>query len=190
MPILQRPQAMDDFTRAMGLKSERDYYSVGYQQQPGDDDAGVVIAQDPINAPSVFNYYRPGYVPPNTTIATAGLVAPQFQIYNEVSNGSWIRALEIAAEQGYGVEFMPIYERDITTSYTPEIALANNPDALIDRLNVLLMSGQISAALRADVREGINTVTIPATNSADAKRKRVQIAVLLMMSSPEYLVQK
>jgi uncharacterized protein (DUF1800 family) len=179
------------FTRSLGLTSESGYYPVGYLITPGDPDAGVVISQDPFFAPSVFNYYRPGYVPPNTTIATAKLVAPQFQIYNEVSNGSWIRAIEIAAEQGYGSECCNLfYNRDITSAYTPEVALANNPDALIDRLNVLLMSGQISAALRADVREGINTIAIPATNSADAKRKRVQIAVLLMMSSPEYLVQK
>jgi uncharacterized protein (DUF1800 family) len=179
------------FTRSLGLSSESGYYPVGYLITPGDPDAGVVISQDPFFAPSVFNYYRPGYVPPNTTIATAKLVAPQFQIYNEVSNGSWIRAIEIAAEQGYGSECCNLfYNRDITSAYTPEVTLANNPDALIDRLNVLLMSGQISAALRADVREGINTIAIPATNSADAKRKRVQIAVLLMMSSPEYLVQK
>jgi uncharacterized protein (DUF1800 family) len=179
------------FTRSLGLTSESGYYPVGYRITPGDPDAGVVISTDPFFAPSVFNYYRPGYVPPNTTIATAKLVAPQFQIYNEVSNGSWIRAIEIAAEQGYGSECCNLfYNRDITSAYTPEVTLANNPDALIDRLNVLLMSGQISAALRADVREGINTIAIPATNSADAKRKRVQIAVLLMMSSPEYLVQK
>lgn len=179
------------FTRSLGLTSASGYYPVGYRITPGDPDAGVVISTDPFFAPSVFNYYRPGYVPPNTTIATAKLVAPQFQIYNEVSNGSWITALEIAAEQGYGSECCNLfYNRDITTSYTPEIALATNPDALIDRLNTLLMSGQMSAALRADVREAINTVAIPASNSADAKRKRVQIAVLLTMSSPEYLVQK
>jgi uncharacterized protein (DUF1800 family) len=183
------------FARAMNLKSGSGYYGVGNRQIVGDPDAGTAIGQTPLGAPSVFNFFRPGYTPPNTTISKAGLVAPEFQIFNEISTGTWIDALEIAVEQGFGGNCCaPQYWRDITTSYTPELALADRPDALIDRLNLLLLSGQMSKALRDDVRLGIQSVALPSAGSAstlnDAKRRRVQMAVLMTMASPEYLVQK
>jgi endo-chitodextinase len=182
------------FARAMGLTSASGFYAVGYKETPGDPDAGVAIGQDPLNSPSVFNYYRPGYVPPNTSIAAVGLVAPTFQIFNEISTGTWVDAAQIAVEQGFGATCCNLfYNRDITTKYTPEIALADQPTALVDRLNTLLLSGQISSVLRADVIAGINSIAIPSSNAAsiaDAKRRRVQMAVFLMMISPEYLVQK
>jgi hypothetical protein len=36
-----------------------------------------------LRSPSVFNFFRPGYVPPNTRIGQQELVAPEFQIANE-----------------------------------------------------------------------------------------------------------
>src|SRR5262245_22108066 len=49
------------------------------------DDPGTQLGQSPMRSPTVFNFYRPGYVPPNTAIATANLVAPELQIVNEIS---------------------------------------------------------------------------------------------------------
>ena len=44
-----------------------------------------MLGQSPLRSPSVFNFFRPGYVPPNTAIATAGKQAPEFQLHNESS---------------------------------------------------------------------------------------------------------
>src|SRR5256886_6999236 len=49
------------------------------------DDPTASLGQSAMRSPTVFNFYRPGHVPPNTSIATAGLVAPEMQIVNEVS---------------------------------------------------------------------------------------------------------
>ncbi|MGH6624302.1 MAG: DUF1800 domain-containing protein, partial [Burkholderiaceae bacterium] len=49
------------------------------------DSASFSLGQQPMRAPSVFNFYRPGYVPPNSGIATASLVAPEFQIIGETA---------------------------------------------------------------------------------------------------------
>jgi uncharacterized protein (DUF1800 family) len=38
-------------------------------------DPATALGQSPLRSPSVFNFYRPGYVPPNTSIARAKLVA-------------------------------------------------------------------------------------------------------------------
>ena len=35
-------------------------------------ESDTLLGQSPLRAPSVFNFFRPGYVPPNTAIATAG----------------------------------------------------------------------------------------------------------------------
>jgi hypothetical protein len=55
---------------------------------------------------------------------------------------------------------------------------------LVDSLNVLLMSGQMSANMRSIV---INAVTqIPAANTLE----RAQTAVHLIVTSPEFVIQK
>ncbi len=178
------------FARSFKLVSRSGDYGVSPRMVPGDPDASVVLGQDPLGAPSVFNYFRPGFTPPNTSISAASLVAPQFQITNETTVGNWIFSLEIAAEQGFGRDSDSPFSADIETTYSAEVPLADRPDVLIDRINTLLFAGQMSQTLRADVREGINTVAMPSTNQANARRKRVQLAILLAMSSPEYLVQK
>ena len=40
--------------------------------------AGEQLGQSPLRAPSVFNFFRPGYVPPGTALATADATAPEF----------------------------------------------------------------------------------------------------------------
>ena len=41
------------------------------------DNAGSSLGQTAMRSPSVFNFYRPGYVAPGTQAAAAGLVAPE-----------------------------------------------------------------------------------------------------------------
>ena len=48
------------------------------------------LGQSPLRSPSVFNFFRPGYVPPHTALAEAELVAPEFQIHNESTTASYI----------------------------------------------------------------------------------------------------
>ncbi|MFK8024691.1 MAG: DUF1800 family protein [Ilumatobacter sp.] len=51
------------------------------------------LGQQPFDANSVFNFYRPGYVPPQSPLGDAGLVAPEMQIANETSAIGWINYL-------------------------------------------------------------------------------------------------
>jgi hypothetical protein len=43
----------------------------------------------PFGSPSVFNFYRPGYVPPQTTLGNLGLTAPELQITTPESQTIW-----------------------------------------------------------------------------------------------------
>jgi len=158
------------------------------------DDPQTRLAQTPMRSPTVFNFFRPGYTPPNTSIAQAGLVAPELQIAHEVSVAGYLNYMRGWA----GVNTT----RDIQQNYSAELAVADNAGALVDRVNLLLMSGQMSDALRTQIVAGINGRAIPAptrnsagaiTNQAaidQAKRDRVSIAVFLTLASPDYLAQK
>lgn len=151
------------------------------------DDPLNSLGQTPMRSPSVFNYYRPGYVPPNTAIAATGMVAPEMQITGETSVVGYLNFMRDAIPNGTGSS------RDIKSAYDVELSLADSPDRLVDRVSLLLMANQMSAELRGQILTAINSVTISTTNAtaaATARKNRVNLAIFLAMASPEYLVQK
>ena len=160
--------------------------------------------QRPFNSPSVFNFFRPGYVPPGTALVPGGATAPEFQIINETTVSQWVNMIELIASNGIYVVWPGVAGfpnpyagpyagdgHDINTAYAPEIALALDPVALVRRLNLLLCAGQLSADTQtrivAMLTDGSN---LSATSSAEEKRWRVSSAVVLVMCSPDYIVQK
>ena len=113
-------------------------------------------------------------------------MSPELQLANEVSVAGYLNYLR-------GSWLNVNTNRDIQLDFSAELALAGNPTALVDRLDLLLMSGQMSAALRDQIITAINGRSIPTTNQTNidaARRDRVFIGILLTMASPEYLVQK
>ena len=52
--------------------------------------AGTQLGQSPLRSPTVFNFFRPGYVPPATALSP-GAVAPEFQLVNESSVGGYLK---------------------------------------------------------------------------------------------------
>ncbi len=151
------------------------------------DDPLSGLGQTPMRSPSVFNFYRPGYVPPNSSIAAAGLVAPEMQITGETTVVGYLNFMRDVIPNGTGSS------RDVKPDYSAELALAATPEQLVDRMNLLLMANQMSATLRSQILDAINSVAIPAgtgTNVDTARKNRVSLAVFLTMASPEYLAQK
>ncbi|MFN0041102.1 MAG: DUF1800 family protein [Burkholderiales bacterium] len=150
------------------------------------DNAGDSLGQSAMRSPSVFNFYRPGYVPPNTAIAAAGLVAPEFQIIHETSVVGYSNFMRSVVQSGAGAN----NPRDIQPDYVAELALANDPDRLIDRIDLLLTYGTLSAETRIAIRDAVNSVQINAANPTPGRQNRVYLATLFALSSPEFLVQK
>ena len=146
------------------------------------DSASFSLGQQPWRSPSVFNFFRPGYVPPNTAIATAELVAPEFQLLGETAVAGYTNYMQVAIQAGAGTGS----PRDVRADYTSDIALAGNADALLDRVNRCLMYGTMDTALRNDLRTAINAIAM----TGNGPTNRVYTAILLTMASPEYLVQK
>ncbi|WPB55972.1 DUF1800 domain-containing protein [Xylophilus sp. GOD-11R] len=156
------------------------------------------LGQSPLRAGSVFNFFRPGYVPPLTAIASNGLVAPEFQILNETSVSAYINFMQTTIRYGIYVRQPAVPQMpssgasayDMTADYSAELALVTDAAALMGRLNLILAGGQISATSIANMVAALNATPITATSTAESKLDRIAAAVLMTMASPEYLVQK
>ena len=102
------------------------------------------LGQSMGRSPTVFNFFRPGYSPPSTAIATAGLVAPEFQIANEQSVVAYVNYMQALVANGTG---------DVKPDYTDLAAKAADSAALVDEVNLVLAANQLSAAT-VDVDQG------------------------------------
>ena len=106
-PVLRFTQ----MARAFGIQSSGPLWRIGDLSDPARE-----LGQSPLRAPSVFNFYRPGYVPPHTSLATAQLVAPEFQITTDTSVPGIVNTL-----QAFMKSAAPRLEPELTL---PELPLA------------------------------------------------------------------
>ena len=181
--------------RAFNYRSDTGYWRVGNTENPA-----TSLGQAPLRSPSVFNFYRPGYVPPGTQAASAKLVVPEMQITHESSVAGYVNAMRDNVSAGVGsfnatAGGVPVNRRDIQPDFAPELALASDPAALVDRVLARLTYGNTSDAFRAELVQAVGSITLPAatainqTQVDNAKRNRVNAALLLVLVSPEFIVQ-
>jgi uncharacterized protein (DUF1800 family) len=136
------------------------------------------LGQSPLRSPSVFNFFRPGYMPPNTAMADKGLVAPEFQIVNETTTAGYLNFMLGAVKSGVN---------DVKPQYGALLAKADDAAALVSALNLRLTANQLSPATVTLIQTAV--AGLAATTDAQ-KLNRVQAAVYLTMAAPEYLIQK
>jgi len=174
-PVLRFTQ----WARNFGATSRTGNWTIANLSNPG-----TSLGQSPLRAPSVFNFYRPGYVPANTAIATNALVAPEFQIVTEVSVAGYINFMASAIGSVNGVN------NDVKAAYTGELAIVSDTTALLNRLSLLLSGNQLSDTTKATIKAALDATTVTDTSSLADKQRRVYLATLLVFASPDYLVQK
>ena len=179
--------------RTFGISSARNSWKIDDLSEPA-----TRLGQSPMHSPSVFNFFRPGYVPPSTALSASQTPAPEFQLVNESSVGGYLNYMQGVIRNGVYVNApdVPFSSSnttngyDITAAYTAELALALDANALVNRVNLLLCAGQLSAASQSLIVSALNATPLTATSSDSARRDRVAAAVLLVMASAEYLIQK
>jgi hypothetical protein len=141
-------------------------------------DAAKGLAQSPLRSPSVFNFFRPGYVPPNTALDDQALEAPEFQIANESSVVGCINYLQRAVAGSIA---------DLSPDYGPLMPIADDAGALLAELNLVLAANQLSAATLSTLATAVGTM---AGGSDTTRRARINAALVLVLAAPEYIVQK
>lgn len=180
-PLLRLTQ----FWRAYDGKAASGVY--GAQTPNFNGGAPAVFGQGPGQSPSVFNFFSPFYAPPGE-ISDLGLVAPELQLATEflntqVTNYFWRQALLYTTRQ----TTLPANQMYIDTR--DEIALVANADTLVDLVARKLLgdAAQLPAPLKAEIAAQVNRTT-PTT---DANRNtRVADAIYLIVTSPEYVLQR
>jgi len=189
-PVLR----LSAFLRAFPHASDTGAYKVGNTDNPG-----TQLGQSPLRSPSVFNFYRPGFVPPGTLTAARNLVAPELQIASETSAAGYVNYMRDNLSAGVGItNGAPFNRRDLQGNYTAELALAADAAALVERVSTRLAYGAAGAALKADIAAAVGSIAIPVLNTGGtnqaaidtAKRNRVNAAILLTLASPEFVVLK
>jgi uncharacterized protein (DUF1800 family) len=159
------------WARAFKANSASNAWAIGNTSDPA-----TRLGQSPLRSPSVFNFFRPGYVPPGSAIASAGLVAPEFQLTNESSTVGYLNFMQTVVSKGVG---------DVKADYGALLPLANDAGTLLAELNTVLAAGQLSGPTLNLLRPAINA--LPA-NSDAARLNRVYAAVLLVLAAPEFII--
>jgi len=128
---------------------------------------------------SVFNYYPPDYVLPDKTN-----IAPEFAIQN---SSTAINRYNFANALSFGT-IAPLSTLPGAIGTTPDwsalSALAGDPNALLDKLDALLMHGTMPAAMRASIVPAINAI------AATDPLTRAKTAFYLLTTSPQYQVER
>lgn len=165
------------------------------------------LFQHPYRAPSVFNFYRPGYTVPGSSSADYGLVAPELQLVNAGSvtgyinfmtefllfEPEWINVDELQAE--LDEEGIQLNAENALTSFTPDYQLereiASDIEQLLDYLDLKLTFGTLTAETRSAIADMLQDVPLDDGDTENGGAEdRVRLAILMIMTSPDYLVQR
>jgi uncharacterized protein (DUF1800 family) len=147
------------------------------------------LGQHPMRAPSVFNYYRPGYIAPSTEAARANMTAPEFQITNESSSIGYLNFMtDFAFDRGWQPDgetptFVP--------NYSEELAYGDDMQALVEHLDLIMTGARMPLDERdalADVLDTVRIRTSTPEHETDDRFQRVAVAVALVANSPAYSV--
>ena len=162
---------LTNWARSFGATSASNAWAIGDTSNPS-----TRLAQSAGRSQTVFNFFRPGYVPANTPIAAAGLVAPEFQLVNEQSAVGYINFMQLVVADTVG---------DVKADYSDLTSIATDSAALVDEVNLRLAANQLGASTITAIRNAVDSVS-PTTASGPVNR--VAIAILLTLASPDYLV--
>ncbi len=147
------------------------------------------LGQGPLQARSVFNFFRPDFSP-NGLLNDNGLNAPEFQIINEntmVSSTNLFNQLieKFSTDQAFTPALEQLSEfdmRDVTN-------LASNTDNLLDYLDLVLLNNEMSNPLRDILKEHLDAPDI-FNDGREGQFQKAREAIMLIVDSPEYLIQR
>jgi uncharacterized protein (DUF1800 family) len=170
-PVLRFLQWAKTFGATTNATAAVDQWKVGSLSDPA-----TKLGQSPGRSPSVFNFFRPGYIPPASQFAALKMTAPEFQITHESSVVGYLNFMQATITNGVG---------DVKPDYAPWLTKSTDTAALVAELNQLLAAGALSPSTVSSIATAVASI---ANVSAADKTKRIQAAIFLVMASPEYLV--
>jgi uncharacterized protein (DUF1800 family) len=177
------------------------YRYAGYFTAWGTSDVqyGNGVAQAPVDAPSVFNFFKPSYLPPGE-MTTRGLRGPEFQLQTDSVIANTVNSVSTRAFYlDFSNSCVGDDYGDIKIDHMQDAALAASANGgagdpanrLVDAYNMRFMSGQMSPFMRQTLLNYLNPIDSTWTDGvSDWRLWRIHAALYLILSSPEYMIQK
>jgi uncharacterized protein (DUF1800 family) len=170
-------QYINNFLRAFNASSDG-VIAQGTSGVVGD--APAVMGQPLFRPATVFSYYEPDY-----QVTGTRLQGPAFGILTTsttLRRANWVNQLLY-----FGLQPSPNVPTGTQVNMAPVINLSNDPPAMVEYLNALLLHGTMSAAMKAEVVKAVEFIP---TSSSDYQRRRAQTAIYLVATSAQYEVQR
>ena len=157
------------------------------------------VEQSFLGAPTVFNFFTPFYAE-QEFVAVNDMVSPEFEILNSTSGIHYINVLEDALKRRpFGNRTKP---NSINTgltinstdqpyyNFSDELTIYNTLglSALIDRIDLLLCHGQLTAGTKTIITNTINQF-LSTVNNYDAQDV-INDVIYFIMISPDYMIIK
>ncbi|RYU93100.1 DUF1800 domain-containing protein [Emticicia agri] len=159
------------------------------------------MGQLPLNSPSVFNFFSPDYIP-DGPLKTAVKYAPEFQTLNSQTLTGYLNAINNWLIHNDAVEYFSYFggetykvQEDAKFDHTADYPLTRNDrlTQLLDKYNLILAHGRLSEATLNTIKKALLGMPLNITNgviNADDATRRIRIAIYLIMSSPDYMINK
>lgn len=156
-----------------------------------------IAEQAPLLAPSVFNFFQPGYVHPGA-IDAAGVLSPEFQIFSETTAINQANFHYSKVRSGFYTNERDVEDNRLYTQidWTRWIDLLNTEGLtpleaqglLLDKLDHLLLGGTMSSGLRQLILDSYESLPPWFEYQDNRQEDRVQVAWYLILTSPEAFV--
>lgn len=153
------------------------------------------LRQQPLKAPSVFNFYQPDFSPPGV-FRDDGLVAPVAQLMDTESVIGIATVHEEYVQRHHddaGNTFATSLETFLLNTQDWQSLVSDDLssfDDLIERLNVVFLAGAMTDEMR-DVLRSVHSSSNPNSNYLVQHKWQIVIDLLnIIMVSPQFMVQK
>jgi hypothetical protein len=158
------------------------------------------LSQSPLRSPTVFNFFYPGYAFPGA-LASAGLTTPEFQLTTASGISAQMNFIEggILNNTGNtnGLSSFTTGNGSIVLNIAPWMTtnLTSNGGIpiLVNNLNTLLAAGQLSPMAQSNIVGYVANTTnfsFSTPPTATQMRDRARAVIHLIVSSPDYIIQK
>ena len=187
--ILLDPEARGEIKTAgdFGHLKEPVLYVIGMLRALNGKSDGVYLrnqlsamGQNLFNPASVFNYY-----PPDNTLASSGVTAPEFAIQDAATTFSRVNFANTLI-YGNGIAPDPAVSGSVgtTVDLSSLRSLAYSPALLVDKLNTLMANGALSASALKIISDAVTTVPVGDTT------ERARLASYLVATASQSQVDR
>ncbi|MBA4852365.1 DUF1800 family protein [Emticicia sp. BO119] len=184
-----------NLVKGLNLKSSTNVYRNSMRR------AYEKTGQIPMYSPSVFNFFSPDYKP-DGALKGMGKYGPEFQTLNSQTLTGYMNALNSWLINDDPIEYYGYFgnetykpEQEPRFNFTADYPLTRNDrlTQLLDKYNLILTHGRVSEKNLAIIKKALLNIPLSLSNGVpdnDDALRRVRIAVYLIMSSPDYLINK